>query len=148
MSSKTELELKLPRIHFVTKRSACDRDLHSGTFLSHAESPNGLRCVSTTTQLIVACSVHSRLHRKQDASLEWKLQQSPSLTRTFLIGSFNPSNDLMAGNLCDVHERRVSHARSCGDKPSLQIRNGTCAPRLLCSACSLNCTEGVGMTKK
>ena len=37
-----------------SERFAYDRDLHSGSFLSRDESPNGLRCVSATTQLIVA----------------------------------------------------------------------------------------------
>ena len=65
---KTELELTLPWTHFVTERSACERDWHSGTFYSHAESPNGLRCVSATTQLIVACSAHFRLCRHHENS--------------------------------------------------------------------------------
>ena len=88
-------------------------------------------CATLTSVALVrsaSCGVHFETN-KQDAPLEWKLQQSPCLTRTYLIGSFNPTNDLMAGNLCDVHERCVSACTlllvSNGDNPSLM-----CAVRL------------------
>ena len=71
----------MPWTHVVTERSACDRDLHSGTFYSHAESPNGLRCVSATTQLIVACNAHARLCRHHENS-RYELKNLKRTTRT------------------------------------------------------------------